>query len=96
MRFTWDEAKSVQVANDHKVEFTRIIDIFDDPYSVDFVDEIHSTADEARYAIIALTAAYGLTFLVYTEPETDEIHFITARRAESWMVKDYEENSQGQ
>ncbi|MCP9493869.1 MAG: hypothetical protein MSG64_05355 [Pyrinomonadaceae bacterium MAG19_C2-C3] len=46
-----------------------------------------------RYAIIALTAAYGLTFLVYTEPEPDEIHFITARRAESWMVKDYEENS---
>lgn len=35
---------------------------------------------------------YGLVFVVFVYDESDDIRFITARKAESWMVKEYEEN----
>ncbi len=92
LKYTWDEDKAVKVSDEHKIEFARILDVFDDPYTVDFIDEKHSTEGEIRYVIIGLTAAYGLVFLSYTEPTETELHFITARHAEKWMVDDYEEN----
>lgn len=99
MRFAWDEDKAAAVKEEHHVDFAKIIDIFSDSYAVEFVDEAHSTEDETRYAIIGLTVAYGLVYLVFTESETGGevgLHFITARRAESWMVDEYEENRQRQ
>ena len=96
MRFTWDEDKAETVSKDHHLDFARIIDIFSDPYAVEFVDERHSTERETRFAIIGVTVAYGLVYLVFTEVFDDEpeLHFITARRAEPWMVNEYEKNKQ--
>lgn len=97
MKFTWDEDKAAAVKEEHHVEFAHVIDIFEDPHAVEFVDEAHSTETETRYAIIGLTAKYGLIYLVFTENEADaelELHFITARRAETWMVDEYEENKE--
>lgn len=91
MKITWDEDKAAENIKNHGIAFTELLDIFSDPYSVDFVDEAHSVDEETRYAIIALTAP-GLIYLVYTEPEADTVRFITARRAEAWMVKEYEDN----
>lgn len=99
MRFTWDEDKAAAVSHEHSVEFARLIDVFSDPYAVEFIDEAHSTEDETRYAIIGLTAQYGLVYLVFTELDADgeiELHFVTARRAEPWMVEEYEENKRRQ
>lgn len=95
MRYTWNEEKAEQVRNDHGIDFARIIDIFGDPYGIDFEDVAHSTEVETRFAIIGLTALYGLVYLVYTETADDELHFITARRAEKWMTDEYKENRQG-
>lgn len=92
MRFTWDEDKAAAVKGEHHVDFARLIDVFSDPYAVEFVDEAHSTQGETRFAIVGLTARYGLIYPVFTEPGEDELHFITARRAEPWMVTEYEEN----
>jgi uncharacterized protein len=95
VRFTWDEEKAAAVEEEHGVAFARLIDVFGDPYAVEFVDEAHSTAGETRYAIVGLTAQYGLVYLVFTEVEASvklELRFITARRAEPWMVEEYEEN----
>lgn len=92
--FSWDEEKAVKVRLEHSVEFSKIINIFEDPFAIEFIDEKHSSDDEIRYAIIGLTS-YGLTYLVYTEPEENTVHFITARLAEAWMVKEYEENRKG-
>jgi uncharacterized DUF497 family protein len=91
VKFSWDEEKAAEVEREHHIEFARIIEIFSDPFAVEFEDVAHSTAVETRYAIIGLTG-YGLVYLVYTEPVPDELHFITARRAEPWMVDEYEEN----
>jgi uncharacterized protein len=96
VKFSWDEDKAAAVKEEHHVEFAKIIDIFSDPYAVEFVDEAHSTEEETRYAIIGLTARYGLVYLVFTHEEPGygdvELHFITARPAEKWMVDEYEEN----
>lgn len=88
--FSWNEEKREKVFKDHKIDFNKIEDIFDDPFSIDFTDEEHSAENETRYAKIAFTAEYGLVFLIYTEAEFENARFITARRAENWMVKEYE------
>lgn len=88
--FTWKEGKREKVLKKHKVDFEKIKDIFDDPFSIDFTDYEHSSEDETRYAKIAFTAEYGLVFLIYTETEFDAVGFVTAGRAENWTAKEYE------
>ncbi len=90
MKLTWDEAKRLRVIKDHRVDFTELADIFRDPFAIEYVDEEHSTQDEIRFVVIGITGAYGLTYMVYTEPSEDEIHLVTARRAEKWMVTVYD------
>lgn len=92
MRYTWNIEKVVKVKGSHKVDFDKLKDIFDDPFAVEFVDETHSDDDEKRFAIIGLTAEYGLVYLVFTEVSETHLHFVTARKAENWMIKEYEQN----
>ena len=92
MKYTWNENKARKVKDEHKIEFSKIKDVFDDPFAVEYIDEMHSTDEEVRFAIIGLTVEYGLIQLIFTEPEETELHFITARKAENWMVKIYEQN----
>jgi len=90
--FVWEESKRGQVIKEHKVDFAKIGDIFDDPFAIYIEDYEHSTEIETRFNIIAITAQYGLIFAVFIYEGESGIHFITARRAENWMVKEYEEN----
>ena len=90
MKFSWDEAKREKVLAEHKVDFARIGDVFEDPFAIEDVDEIHSTPDEIRFTIIGLTREYGLIFLSFTEPKETELRFITARKAEPWMTTIYD------
>lgn len=92
MNFTWDKNKAEKVKANHKVDFEKLQDIFVDPFAIEFVDEEHSTDDEIRFAIIGQTVEYCLVYLVFTETTETKLHFITARKAENWMVKQYEEN----
>jgi uncharacterized protein len=87
--FVWDESKRRKVIKEHKVDFALITDVFDDAFGVYREDTEHSE-DELRYSVVGMTAEYGLTFAVFTYTDNDS-RFITARRAEKWMVKDYEE-----
>jgi uncharacterized protein len=90
---TWDEEKRKQVIDDHGVDFERIKDVFEDPYALYFEDHSHSTEDELRFDVVGATAVYGLIFATYIY--TDDgggVRVITARRAESWMVREYERN----
>jgi uncharacterized DUF497 family protein len=85
---TWDEKKRKQVIKDHGIDFSMAKEVFDDPFAIDFEDFAHS-AHESRLAIIGKTAAYGLLFVVYVVV-ADDIRLVTARRAERWMVRKYE------
>ncbi|MGI8884928.1 MAG: BrnT family toxin [Pyrinomonadaceae bacterium] len=95
MKFTWDENKFDKVLSEHKIDFNKILDIFEDDYSLDIIDKKHSTADEIRFIVVGLTAFYGLVYLVYAMPSDNEIRFITARKAEKFYVSQYEENLRG-
>lgn len=92
MKFTWDDDKARKVRDEHKIDFNKIKDVFEDNFSLDLIDEKHSTTDEERFIIVGKTSFYGLIHLVYTMPTDDEIHFVTVRKAEKWYVKQYEEN----
>lgn len=85
--FVWDEAKREKVIEAHGVDFALISDIFDDPFAI-YNDDFGHSAAELRYTVLGLTARYGLVFLVFTYQDA-KVRFITARRAEKWMVKEY-------
>ena len=88
--FVWDESKRKRVNEEHYIDFAQIEDVFEDAFSIDFIDEEHSSEKEIRYGVIGKTATYGLVILIYSV-SGDEIRFITARRAEKWMVNKYEQ-----
>ena len=69
----WDESKAKKVKDEHAIEFAKIIDIFEDSFAVEFIDEAHSTGDETRYAIIG-ASRYGLVYLVFTEPKRTALY----------------------
>jgi len=88
--FVWDEAKRRKVIEDHKVDFKLILDVFDDPFG-DYREDTGHSEDETRYSVVGMTAEYGLIVAIFTYPADGNIRLITARRAEKWMVKEYEE-----
>ena len=90
--FVWDEAKRLKVIENHKVDFALIFDVFEDPFAFDFEDFSHSDETEIRWGIIGQTYQYGLIVLIYKTINNVDTRFITARKAEKWMVKVYEEN----
>jgi uncharacterized protein len=92
MEFTWDETKREKVIVEHKVDFAEIQDVFNDDFAVYIEDFEHSTDDEIRFNLIGQSINYGLVFVVFTYDESNDIRLITARKAENWMVKEYEEN----
>ncbi len=87
--FVWEESKRRKVIEDHRVDFVLILDVFDDAFGIYREDSEHSS-DEIRYSVIGFTVEYGLVFTVFTYTDDDEVRLITARRAEKWMVKQYE------
>jgi len=90
--FVWDESKRQKVIVNHRIDFALVIDVFEDAFAFDFEDCEHSTETEIRWGIIGQTAQYGLIVLIYTLVENNDVRFISARKAEKWMVKKYEEN----
>jgi len=91
MKVTWSDKKREQVRRDHGIDLAKIDNVFEDPFAVYIEDSYHSTETETRFKAIGLSAPYGLVFVVFTHA-ADELRLITARRAENWMVKEYEEN----
>ena len=39
--FSWDESKREKVIAEHSIDFARIEDVFDDPFSIDYADYEH-------------------------------------------------------
>lgn len=85
---TWDETKRKKVIKDHSIDFKKVEEIFDDPFAIQNMERDHADSEE-RLTIIAKTSAYGLIAVVYTF-RNDDIRYITARRAEKWMISLYE------
>lgn len=89
MQFEWDEDKARQNTKKHRVSFEQARQVFDDPRVVPFEDLEHSSDDQTRYLIIGMSSI-GLLFVSFAFGD-EVIRLISARRAEKWMVKIYED-----
>jgi uncharacterized DUF497 family protein len=89
MQFEWDEDKALKNAKKHRVLFEQAQQVFDDPRAVPFEDLGNSSMNETRYVMIGMSSI-GLLFVSFMHRE-DTVRLISARRAEKWMVKVYEE-----
>ena len=75
-RFEWDDAKAASNARKHGVTFETAREAFDDP---DSVDELDDDPDEERWTLIAMTSR-GLLYVVYTD-RGSRLRIISAREA---------------
>ena len=89
MQFEWDEDKALKNAKKHRVSFEQAQQVFNDSRAVPFEDLRHSSINEIRYVMIGMSSI-GLLFVSFIHRE-DTVRLISARRAEKWMVKIYEE-----
>ena len=91
MQFEWDDAKARQNVRKHRVSFEQAQQVFNDPRAVPFEDLENSGHDETRYVMIGMSSI-GLLFVSFTY--RDQVaRLISARRAEKWMVKVYEDEN---
>ncbi len=89
MHFEWDEDKAQQNAKKHRVSFEQAQQVFDDPRAVPYEDLEHSSHEETRYVMIGMSSI-GLLFVSFAYDD-EVVRLISARRAERWMVKVYED-----
>ena len=89
--FTWTEEKNQLNRKKHGLFLSEIIDVFDDPYLIEFYDEVYSTVEEERYICLGHWQDFIILFVVFTEKD-DDVHLITARKATPKERTIYEEN----
>ncbi len=92
MKFVRKESKRELVIEKCGIDLAKIADVFDDSFAVYFEDYEHFTDEEIRFEVIRQSGFYGLLHVVFSCPDENAIFLVSARRAENWMVKEYEEN----
>jgi uncharacterized DUF497 family protein len=65
---------------DHKISFVQAVYVFSDPLRKEYYDEKHSDYNEDRFIVIGM-AENRMLFVSFTEPDTETIHIISARKA---------------
>ncbi|MCL2180871.1 MAG: BrnT family toxin [Treponema sp.] len=91
MRFTWDEKKNILNIKKHKISFIQAAYVFLDPMRKEFYDEKHSSHEEDRIITLGM-AENRLLFVNFTEPDSDTVHIISARKAKKNERSIYYEN----
>ncbi|MEW6488503.1 MAG: BrnT family toxin [Thermodesulfobacteriota bacterium] len=86
--FVWNGAKAQSNARKHGVAFESAAEAFFDPF-LRLVDA--GEHDEERIALLGMTEASRLLFVVYAEREDDVFRIVSARPATSAERRDYED-----
>jgi len=86
--FVWDGQKAIENRAKHAVGFETACEAFFDDLSV-YVDA--TVVEERRTAVIGLSKAIGLLYVVHVEREADEVRIISARVATKRERKTYED-----
>jgi uncharacterized protein len=76
--FEWNPVKARKNLAKHRVDFEAAKNVFLDPAGVVELD--YSDPHEERWRIIGLVGI-KLLFVIFTEPDEDVIHIISAREA---------------
>nr|WP_319475139.1 BrnT family toxin [uncultured Sphaerochaeta sp.] len=88
--YTWDPKKSEKNKKKNGFSFEDIVNVFDDPNLLDWVDWEHSTLEETRYQCIGRYENYLIIMIVYTD-RNGVIRIISAREASPKEKKAYYE-----
>ncbi|MCL2068030.1 MAG: BrnT family toxin [Treponema sp.] len=80
MKFEWDEKKNLVNIKKHGINFDLAVYVFTDPLRREGYDTRHSSIGEDRTYAIGM-AESRLLFVNFTEPDTDTVHIISARKA---------------
>jgi len=89
MRFEWDENKNIINTRKHKIDFRDVPSVFDAPLLVEYDDRQNYSED--RWTGIGLLRGIVVVVVVFTERDVDTIRIISARKANRYERKQYEE-----
>ena len=80
MNFEWDGIKNLLNIKKHGISFEHAARVFTDPLRKEDYDYRHSNNEENRAFAIGV-AESRLLFVSFTEPDTETIRIISARKA---------------
>jgi uncharacterized DUF497 family protein len=85
MKFEWDDKKNAANIKKHKIRFDHAMRVFDDPNHIECYDENHSDSED-RFIAVGFAGNQGL-FVVFTEPDAETKHIISARKAKKYELE---------
>ena len=88
MNIEWDEKKNLLNIKKHGVSFILAARVFTDPLRKEDYDAKHSGQGEDRIYVIGL-AENRLLYVSFTEPNTETIRIISARKANKREMRYY-------
>ncbi|BAY31999.1 hypothetical protein NIES2107_38850 [Nostoc carneum NIES-2107] len=88
MQFEWDEAKNLENIQKHQIDFADVPEMFDSPMLIEF-DDRFDYGEERWIGISFLRNLVAV--VVWTERQGDVIRIISARRANRYERKRFEQ-----
>jgi uncharacterized DUF497 family protein len=88
MQFEWDEAKNLENIRNHKISFTDVPQMFEGSMLIELDARIDYGED--RWIGIGFLQN-GVAVIVWTERQNDVIRIISARRANRYERKRFEQ-----
>jgi uncharacterized protein len=90
-RFTWRRAKAEANRKKHGVSFEEALTVFADVLARIIDDPDHSSPGDERAIILGSSTRGRLLVVVFTEPDEDTLHLISARPATRREKRNHEE-----
>jgi uncharacterized DUF497 family protein len=82
----WDEKKNRDNIKKHGLGFVQVLSAFSDPLRKEYSDTRHSSLNEERF-LLAGFAEKVVLLISFTEPESEVVRLISARRATNHEVE---------
>ena len=82
MNIEWDEKKNKINIKKHGISFEHAARVFTDPLRKENYDARHSDNEEVRTIAIGI-AVNRLLFVSFTEPDSETVRIISARKADA-------------
>ena len=92
MNIEWDEGKNHLNIKKHGISFEHAARVFTDPLRKEAYDAKHSNYEEDRIIALGIVENH-LLFVSFTEPDSDTIRIISARKAKTLERRYYYGNS---
>ncbi len=96
MRFKWDSRKAATNQRVHGISFETAREVFEDPHQIAADNYFIAGDGEQRYQVIGMTHSLVLLLVAFvdrSEPGSEIIHIISARKAVSYEESIYEDQS---